>query len=62
MTLYHWAEDVPKIIEGRLVNLNSLDRKLWQGHKDFLPSEHIKLLAEYARLRQLTQLLPQHKL
>lgn len=62
MTLYRWVEDVPETIERRVANLNSLDRKLWQGHKDFLPSQHIKLLADYARQRQLTQLLPQHKL
>ena len=62
MTLYRWVEDVPETIMGRLDNLNSLDRRLWQGHKDFLPSQHIKLFAEYARQRQLTQLPPQHKL
>ncbi|HBV86747.1 MAG TPA: hypothetical protein DEF42_08890 [Desulfosporosinus sp.] len=62
ITLYRWVEDVPKTIEERMVNLNSLDRKLWQGHKDFLPSQHIRLLSDYARQRQLTKLLPQHKL
>ncbi|EHQ92247.1 O-antigen ligase family protein [Desulfosporosinus youngiae] len=58
MLLYRWVENVPGTIEGRLVNLNSSERRLWQGHKNFLPSQHIQLLAEYARQRQLTQLLP----
>jgi len=62
MLLYRWIEEVPETIEKRVNNLNSLERKLWQGHKGFLPSQHIILLAEYARQRQLTQLLPQHKL
>lgn len=62
MFLYRWIEEVPKTIEGRVEELNSLDRRLWHGHKDFLPSQHIRLLADYARQRQLTQLLPQHKL
>lgn len=62
MILYRWVENVPKIIEGKMVNLSSLDRKLWQGHRNFQPTEHIKLLADNARQRQLTQLLPQHKL
>jgi hypothetical protein len=58
MLLYRWVENVPATIEGRLVNLNSSERRLWRGHKNFLPSQHIQLLAEYARQRQLTQLLP----
>ncbi|SDG50864.1 hypothetical protein [Desulfosporosinus hippei] len=62
ITLYHWVENVPLTIERRAARLNSLDRKLWPGHKDFLPTEHIKLLADNARQRQLTQLLPKHKL
>jgi len=62
MYLYRWVEDVPKTIEGKLLNLNSSDQWLWRGRKNFLPSQHIQLLAEYARQRQLTQLLPQHKL
>lgn len=56
--LYCWVEDVPKMIEERLLNLNNSDRWLWQGHKNFLPTQHIQLLADYARQRQLTQLLP----
>ncbi|KGK85132.1 membrane protein [Desulfosporosinus sp. HMP52] len=60
--LYHWVENVPLTIERRAARLSSLDRKLWPGHKDFLPTEHIKLLADNARQRQLTQLLPKHKL
>jgi len=58
MMLYRWVEDVPKTIEERVANLNNLERKLWQEHIDFLPSQHTKLLADYARQRQLTQLLP----
>ncbi|MCB8816224.1 O-antigen ligase family protein [Desulfosporosinus shakirovi] len=62
MLLYQWVEEVPETIEERADDLNDLDLKLWQGHKNFRPSQHIKLLADYARQRQLTQLLPQHKL
>ncbi|TGE33927.1 O-antigen ligase family protein [Desulfosporosinus sp. Sb-LF] len=54
-SLYHWVEDVPRRIEGRVVILSSTDRLLWQGYRDFKPSQHIRLLAEYARQRQLTQ-------
>lgn len=56
--LYRWVERVPQKIEGRVATLSSTDRWLWKGYQDFQPSQHIKLLAEYARQRQLTQLLP----
>ncbi|AFQ46347.1 O-antigen ligase family protein [Desulfosporosinus meridiei] len=62
ITLYRWVESVPLTIERRAARLSELDRKLWPGHKDFLPTEHIKMLADNARQRQLTQLLPKHKL
>lgn len=58
MELYHWVEDVPEVIEGRTANLTKQQQKLWPGHTDFLPSQHIRFLAEYARQRQLTQRLP----
>lgn len=54
--LYRWVEYVPQKIEDRVAILTPTDRLLWRGYQDFLPSQHIKLLAEYARQRQLTQL------
>ncbi|HWQ41386.1 MAG TPA: O-antigen ligase family protein [Desulfosporosinus sp.] len=56
--LYRWVEGVPEKIEGRVANLSLSDRLLWQAYREFQASQHIKLLAEYARQRQLTQLLP----
>jgi len=53
--LYRWVECVPQKIEDRVAILTPTDRLLWRGYRDFLPSQHIKLLAEYARQRQLTQ-------
>jgi len=53
--LYRWVECVPQKIEDRVAILTPTDRLLWRGYQDFLPSQHIKLLAEYARQRQLTQ-------
>ena len=52
---YHWVEDVPRKIEGKVNNLTFAERFLWKDYRSFQPPEHIKLLAEYARLRQLTQ-------
>ena len=54
--LYRWVECVPQRIEARVAILTPTDRLLWRGYQDFLPSQHIKLLAEYAQQRQLTQL------
>ena len=54
--LYHWVEVVPRKVENRVALLSPTDRLLWRGYRDFLPSQHIKLLAEYARQRQLPQL------
>jgi len=51
--LYHWAEGVPQRIQDRVVILTPAERWLWRGYPDFLPSQHIKLIAEYARQRQL---------
>ncbi|EGW38890.1 O-antigen ligase family protein [Desulfosporosinus sp. OT] len=56
--LYLWVEGIPQKIEGRAAILSEEDRFLWKGYQDFEPSQHIKLLVEYARQRQLTQLLP----
>lgn len=56
--LYIWVEGVPQKIEGRVTILSNSERLLWKGNRDFLPSQHIKLLAEYARQRQLTRLSP----
>ncbi|ODA42610.1 O-antigen ligase family protein [Desulfosporosinus sp. BG] len=56
--LYLWVEGIPQKIEGRAAILSGEDRFLWKGYEDFQPSQHIKLLVEYARQRQLTQLLP----
>lgn len=56
--LYRWVEEVPDMIAGRTANLSKFQQKLWPGYTDFLPSQHIRLLAEYARQRQLTQRLP----
>jgi len=58
MMLYSWVESVPRKIEDRAAILTPTDRLLWRGYQDFLPSQHIKLLSEYARQRQLPQLLP----
>jgi hypothetical protein len=49
--LYRWVEGVPQKIEDRVAKLTPTDRLLWRGYQDFLPSQHIKLLAEYARQR-----------
>ena len=49
--LYRWVEGVPQKIEDRVAILTPTDRLLWRGYQDFLPSQHIKLLAEYARQR-----------
>lgn len=56
--LYHWVETVPETIEGKVSTLSLSDRLLWQGYREFQVSQHVKLLAEYARQRQLTQLPP----
>ena len=56
--LYLWVVGVPQKIELRAAALSSADQSLWKGHQSFLPSQHIKLLTEYARQRQLTLLLP----
>ena len=56
--LYRWIEGVPQEIEDRVAILTPTDRLLWRGYQDFLPSQHIKLLAEYARQRKLTQPSP----
>jgi len=53
MMLYHWVEAVPKRIEERVAVLTPTERSLWRGYPDFLPTPHIKLIAEYARQRQL---------
>jgi hypothetical protein len=50
--LYRWVECVPQKIEDRVAVLTPIDRLLWRDYRDFLPSQHIKLLAEYARQRQ----------
>ncbi|OLN33922.1 O-antigen ligase family protein [Desulfosporosinus metallidurans] len=52
---YHWVEDVPQKIEKKVNNLTVAERLLWKNYRSFLPTEHIKLLADYARRRQLTQ-------
>ncbi len=49
--LYRWVESVPQRIEDRVAILTPTERLLWRGYQDFQPSEHIKLLAEYARQR-----------
>ncbi|MGI6119540.1 MAG: O-antigen ligase family protein [Desulfosporosinus sp.] len=49
--LYRWVEGVPQKIEERVAVLTPRERWLWPGYQDFLPSPHIKLLAEYARQR-----------
>lgn len=56
--LYRWVESVPQRIEERVGRLNNSDRNLWKDYGEFRPSQHIILLAEYARQRQFTQLLP----
>ncbi|WP_407306267.1 O-antigen ligase domain-containing protein [Desulfosporosinus sp. SB140] len=56
--LYQWVENVPRRIEERMGRLNNYDRSLWKGYEEFRPSQHINLLAEYARQRQFTQPLP----
>ena len=52
--LYSWIERVPMRMEEIVDRLTRTERLLWQGHRDFLPSPHIMLLAEHARQRQLT--------
>lgn len=49
--LYRWVEGVPQKIKDRVVILTPKERLLWRGHQDFLPSQHIEILAEYARQR-----------
>lgn len=55
-TLYRWVEGVPEKIEEKVNTLTGSERLMWKNYREFLPSEHIKLLAEFARQRQLTQL------
>ncbi|MDP4159401.1 MAG: O-antigen ligase family protein [Bacillota bacterium] len=55
ITLYRWIEGVPQKIREKVNNLSFTERLLWKNYSSFLPSEHIKLLADYARQRQLTQ-------
>lgn len=50
--LYRWVESVPQKIEDRVAILAPTDYLLWRGYQDFRPSQHIILLAEYARKRQ----------
>lgn len=59
--LYRWVDGVPQKIADRVAILTPRDRLLWRGYQDFLPSQHIKLLAEYARQRLLTKPLPEHR-
>lgn len=56
--LYRWVEGVPQMIEEKGNNLTASERLLWKNYRSFLPSEHIKLLADFARQRQLTQSSP----
>lgn len=56
ISLYLWVEDIPRKIEERVAILSIKDQFLWKRYKDFQPSQHIRLLVEYARQRQLTQL------
>ncbi|MDQ7093045.1 O-antigen ligase domain-containing protein [Desulfosporosinus sp. PR] len=57
-TLYQWVENVPQRIRERSGSLDEFDKHLWKGYKEFRPTQHISLLAEYARQRQFTQPLP----
>ena len=52
--LYLWVEGVPQKIVRRVTILSIRDQLLWKSYRDFQPSQHIKLLVEYARQRQLT--------
>jgi len=56
--LYRWVEFVPRKIQDKVILLTPKDRLLWRSYLDFKPSEHINLLAEYARQRQLALRLP----
>lgn len=47
--LYRWVANVPQRIEERVRILNPKERLLWPGCRDFQPSQHIKLLADYAK-------------
>ena len=51
-SLYRWVESVPQKIEDRVAILTPTDHLLWRGYQDFQPTQHIRLLAEYARQRQ----------
>lgn len=51
--LYLWVQGVPQEIEERNAVLAKREQALWVGYRDLVPSQHIKLLAEYARQRQL---------
>ena len=53
--LYSWVENVPRRIDLKLATISVNSRRLWLGSSDFRPTPHIKLLADYARLRQLTK-------
>lgn len=56
--LYAWVKSVPLKIEAKVSNLTPAERSLWKNSRSFLPSEHIRLLANFARQRQLTQPSP----
>jgi len=51
--LYQWVEKVPERIAA-LHNIGDFEKSLWSGAAEFQPSEHNLLLAEYARMRQIT--------
>jgi hypothetical protein len=53
--LYNWVENVPERIELKRLTVSKNKRWLWPGSADFRPTPHIKLLADYAQLRQLTK-------
>jgi hypothetical protein len=53
--LYNWVENVPERIDLKRLTVSENIRWLWQGSADFCPTPHIKLLAGYAQLRQLTK-------
>ncbi len=56
--LYSWVENVPRRIDLKLATISVNSRRLWLGSSDFHPTPHLKLLADYAHLRQLTKQLP----
>ena len=56
--LYQWVERIPARMEQKALSVSPLARRFWPGWTDFRPTPHIRLMAEFAREKQLTARQP----